>query len=241
MTIRGPKLLVTGFGPFPGAPENPTETLVGDLAGAPAAEFGGSELAAIVLPTDFRRGWSMLRMLAERFDPDIVLHFGLSVRADALVVERQARKRIDPTKPDASGHKVKCGYARRPGADILGATVPPEQILSALRAAGYLAVLSDDAGGYVCNFILYRSLHAALGTPRAVGFIHVPLAGSAGMTRERLRDAAGIVLRAGAAWWRTGARGRDAGRTAAKPTATGAARATAAPLRAHARIGRSTK
>jgi pyroglutamyl-peptidase len=198
----GPKLLITGFGPFPGAPTNPTAALVEGLAAASATEFGASALQAAVLPTDFRRAWPALRRLYQDFQPDVVVHFGLSARATAVMVERQAHRRVDPRKPDAAGHVVKCGYARRPGPDALPVTVPPAAILAALRRAGLPAEISDDAGDYVCNFILYRSLHAARESGRAVGFIHLPPEGRASLSGKRLRDAAAIVLRVAAEEWR---------------------------------------
>ena len=97
----GVRLLVTGFGPFPGAPENPTEALVQALAKEPPEAFGANALEAAVLPTDYRRSWTTLRRLYASFDPDVVVHFGLSARADAINVERVGRKRVAPEKPDA--------------------------------------------------------------------------------------------------------------------------------------------
>src|SRR5690554_802095 len=72
-----PRLLVTGFGAFPGAPENPTEALVRALAEEPPARFGAGALRAAVLPTDYRRSWPALRRLYGAFAPDLVVHFGL--------------------------------------------------------------------------------------------------------------------------------------------------------------------
>src|SRR5687767_3213456 len=74
----GPKLLVTGFGPFPGAPENPTDPLVRALAQAPAERFRATAFRAVVLPTEYRRSWSILSRLYAGYAPDVVVHFGLS-------------------------------------------------------------------------------------------------------------------------------------------------------------------
>jgi pyroglutamyl-peptidase len=196
-----PKLLATGFGPFPGAAENPTEALARHLSEMPASAVGAATLEAIVLPTDFRRGWSLLRATLARTAPDIVVHFGLSSRAAALMVETRAKRRTDPAKPDCAGQFVKCGYAVRPGPEALAATFRAHAIVAALNAAGHPAALSDDAGDYVCNFVLYRSLNAACGTARQVGFIHVPPIGRRGMTAARLIEAAAIALQAATADW----------------------------------------
>jgi pyroglutamyl-peptidase len=71
-------------------------------------------------------------------------------------------------------------------------------IVAALTEADFPATLSDDAGDYVCNTTLYRSLHAAP-AGRRVGFIHVPPLPRGGWTEARLSEAACIVVRSAAA------------------------------------------
>ncbi len=189
----GPRLLITGFGPFPGAPDNPTEALVAALSGEPPEVLGASAFRAALLPTDYRRSWSKLRRLCAGFSPDAVVHFGLAVRAESIRVERLASNRVDPRKPDAAGFAPRLGRAARSGAVALPSTFPAAEIVAALAAAGFDAVLSDDAGDYVCNATLYRSLaHAPAG--RRVGFIHVPP--ERVLAAPRLREAAAIILRA---------------------------------------------
>ena len=67
------------------------------------------------------------------------------------------------------------------------------ELVAALTDAGVPAALSYDAGAYVCNATLYRSLYANA-APR-VGFVHVPPQGKAGFARARLAEAASIALR----------------------------------------------
>ena len=88
MRSDGPRLLVTGFGPYPGAPKNPTDMLVAAIAGEGPSAFGAGALKAAVLPTDYRRSWTMLRRLYAAFEPDVVVHFGLSLRCEAIHVEQ---------------------------------------------------------------------------------------------------------------------------------------------------------
>ncbi len=202
----GPKVLVTGFGPFPNAPENPTQILVGGLAGEPPEQFGASALRALVLPTDYRKSWPALRRVYARFSPDVVVHFGLSRHAEGLVMERVGRRRIDPSSRDAAGFAPPSGFCRRSGPDSVAATLPGDTVVTALAEAGFPAVLSDEAGGYVCNATLYRSLQAAHATQRLVGFVHVPPEGRNGLTRERLREAAALILHVAASAWTAAAR-----------------------------------
>ena len=164
------------------------------LAGERPEAVGAGAVKAVVLPTDYRRSWAMLRRLYAVFVPDIVVHFGLSHRIKAIHVERVARNAVDPARPDAAGFAPRLARARRSGPDVLEATLPVDAVFEALSAAGHAAALSDDAGRYVCNATLYRSLHA--GAAPRVGFIHVPPLGRSGMTRARLFDAAALVLAA---------------------------------------------
>jgi pyroglutamyl-peptidase len=190
-----PRLLATGFGPFPGAPENPTVALMAGLADLPAEALGASALRAVVLPTDYRRSWEVLSDLYAGFAPDVVVHFGLHLHAEAVHVERVGRNAVDPEKLDAAGYAPSDGRVHSSGPDLLHATLPVSGIVDALKEAGHAAMLSDDAGGYVCNATLYRSLHAAPLT-RRVGFIHVPPEGQGGTTRQKLVEVASIVLQA---------------------------------------------
>ncbi len=218
---RGPNLLVTGFGPFPGAPANPTEALVRELAHVPPETFGAAGFHAVVLPTEYRRSWSILRRLYGRLAPDVVVHFGLSARADALMIERTARRRCASDRPDAVGFAPRRGQARRTGPETLASTLPAERIIAALLEAGLPAAASDDAGDYVCNATLYRSLAEAAASPRRIGFVHVPPEGARGLTRERLATAASIVLQAACVAWSANARHHSSTKTDSPSTVTG--------------------
>ncbi len=203
--FSGPKLLATGFGPFPNAPENPSEALVRALADEAPESLGAATFRAVVLPTDYRKSWAALRRLYGSYDPDVVVHFGLSRRAEAIHVERTARRACAADRPDAAGFAPRSGFARRSGPERLGSTLAPEALVDALNAAGFPAAVSEDAGSYVCEATLYRSLHALpAGRGRLVGFVHIPPEGTKGYARERLRAACALILRTAAARWSAG-------------------------------------
>lgn len=168
-----------------------------ELAGSDPSEFGAVAFRAVVLPTDYRRSWAVLRRIYAGFEPDVVVHFGLSRRAKAIQVERVASRWVDPERPDAAGFAPVNGAARRSGPEMLPATLPVDAVLSALRDAGFPAEACEDAGGYVCNATLYRSLLA--GERRTVGFVHIPREGVAGLTLTRMRKAASTILNAACA------------------------------------------
>ena len=185
------KLLVTGFGPFPGAPENPSEALIKALARESPEKFGASALKAVVLKTEYRRSWETLRRLYSSFAPGVVVHFGLNGKAEAIHIECVGCNAADPAKPDAGGYAPASAVLSKGGAAALASTFPAKKIAAVLKKAGFPVVLSDDAGGYVCNATLYRSIRASPPT-RLVGFVHVPRAER--LSPERLLSAAKLIL-----------------------------------------------
>ena len=191
-------VLVTAFGAFPGARSNPT---LGILAGlsrqrARLARLG-IDLRCLALPVVYDSIEPVLRSAAAEARPDAILHLGLAGRRRRLSIETRAVNRAGPLHPDAARRRP--AQVLAPGAPpILRATWPAARLRAALAGAGHDAHLSIDAGDYVCNATLYRSLAADL-APR-IGFLHVPrppgrrpIAG-AGRRRPSLDEMTGATL-----------------------------------------------
>ena len=124
-----------------------------------------------MLPVVFAAIDPALRDAVERHRPDAILHLGLASRRRHVSIETRASNRAGILHPDASGRPADLVLV--PGAPAtLPATYPAARICAALRRGGVEARLSRDAGDYVCNAALYRSLLAAA-APR-IGFVHVP-------------------------------------------------------------------
>src|SRR5581483_8656352 len=93
-------ILLTGFGPFPGAPFNPTEALVAQLAARRLPEFGGVRRAAHIFRVSYEAVDRELPGLIARERPDALLMFGLATRARHLRVETLARNALNCALPD---------------------------------------------------------------------------------------------------------------------------------------------
>jgi pyroglutamyl-peptidase len=167
------KILVTGFGPFPGARQNPTALLAGALGHYRARfERYGSELHCAVLPVHYAKVAAILQHLDEIFKPTVILHFGLAARRKFFSIETRVLNRLGLLHCDVSGARAP-DQAIIPGApSVLQATFPAREIAAELRRAGIHSRLSINAGAYVCNQTLYLSL--ACSRARVIGFIHVP-------------------------------------------------------------------
>lgn len=185
------RIFVTGFGPFPGAPVNPTSPLAQHLARA--VRIPRVKIAAHVFETSYAAVDRELPKLIAKHKPDALLMFGLATRARLVRVEVLARN-VVALVPDVSGKTLQ----RRtivPGAPATKVMpAPARALLAALREAKVPAMLSRDAGSYLCNYLCWRAAEAVAAgkRPRLAAFIHVPL------VRARGRISADDLARGGA-------------------------------------------
>ena len=188
-----PTILITGFGPFPGTPDNPSEFLVHAIDQGRVRHPHGVHIRTGILPTS----WSKVSDLASRMHaderPDIALHFGVADVSRGFRIERRARNRTK-NKPDVDGELPHRPYISRRGPTQLGTSLPVARIMLGLRASGLPANLSDDAGDYLCNMLFYSSLcspdRASAGR---VLFVHIPQLSAFGSEKELFRGAESII------------------------------------------------
>jgi pyroglutamyl-peptidase len=188
-----PTLLLTGFGPFPGAPVNPTEALVKTLA---RAHLPRTKLVTHIFATSYAAVDRELPALLRRYRPDALLMFGLAAATPHLRIETRARNAL-PALPDVDG-RVPAAREIAPGrASTLRLPTPSRVLLAAARRAHVPVALSDDAGEYLCNYLCWRAALAARQSrgPRLAAFVHVP----EGLSPAVLARAGGLMLAAVAA------------------------------------------
>jgi pyroglutamyl-peptidase len=170
-----PRVLLTGFGPFPGVTENPSAWLAETLVERATSLGLDCELHARVLPTEWEAVAALAPRLYETLQPRVMIHFGLSERARSLRIERSAHNRALP-RADALG-KLPASpviIAERP--NRLDTGLPAAALAADLRARGHTAETSWSAGRYLCNFLYYLSLEwaARQTSPPLALFMHVP-------------------------------------------------------------------
>lgn len=166
--VRMKRLLLTGFGPFPGAPENPTAQIVQNLAAHPLA---GVVLVTRILPVIWQAADARMTALIDEVKPDAILHLGLATKRRTIGVETRARNETTRLQPDADNLCCASGTIDPLGPGLRHARVDTVHVVEVLRSAGLDAELSDDAGDYICNHTLYLSLGSKV--PQ-VGFLHLP-------------------------------------------------------------------
>lgn len=197
-------ILITGFGPFPGAPYNPTGPLVGELARRRHPAFANVRRVAHVFPVSYEAVDRELPALLKRERPDALIMFGLAVRARQMRIEMRARNAVTRMLPDVSGRIPLAATILPGGPPTVPLRSPAQRLLSAALATGVPVALSRDAGRYLCNYLCWRAAEAAgTGTPSLIAFVHVPTVRRASsqsrrdlLTLDQLIDAGEAILRA---------------------------------------------
>src|SRR4029450_10539799 len=168
-------ILITGFGPFPGAPFNPSEPLALELARRRHPAFASVRRVAHVFPVTYDAIDRELPALIAREKPAALVMFGLAERTKHVRIETRARNVLTRVIPDAGGHVPVAATIAAGGPITLPLRAPAQRLLMVALATGVPAALSHDAGHYLCNYLCWRAAEAArAGVLRLAAFIHVP-------------------------------------------------------------------
>ena len=169
------RVLIAGFGPFPGAPVNPSGVLAQSLVRRRRPAFSKITRNVHVFATSYAAvDRDLPKLLGEK--PDIVLLFGVAGRRHQVCVETRARNAVSVLFPDATGWRPSRGTIRPGSPNTLTGNAPFVRMLAAIRASKVPARLSRDAGRYLCNYVYWRALERALHGYPLVQFIHIPAA-----------------------------------------------------------------
>jgi pyroglutamyl-peptidase len=180
-----PTILITGFGPFPGAPYNPTVKLVRALARLRRPALADTTIVTHIFTTSYAAVDRDLPALIAQHKPDALLMFGLHGRAKAIRIETRARNAL-ALLPDASGKVLRRGVIAPDTPSAKRMPMPAQRLLAAARDAQVPAVLSRDAGRYLCNYLCWRAVDS--GVPLAA-FVHVPKVARFARPRSSFRGA----------------------------------------------------
>ncbi len=165
-------VLITGFEPFDGEAVNPSWEVVSRLDNA---IIGGCRVVARQLPCVFGEALIELNAAIDSLSPTLVLSVGQAGGRTDISVERVAINVDDARIPDNRGNQPVDTPIVRNGPAAWFSSLPIKAIVSALRDAGIPASVSQTAGTFVCNHVMYGLLRKLSGMPEAKGgFIHIP-------------------------------------------------------------------
>ena len=192
------RVLLIGFGPFPGAPFNPSVVLIKALVRRRRPALAGIDRTTHIFATAYA---AVDRDLPKLFaaKPDIVLMFGLAGRRRHLCIETRACNAVSVLFPDAGGHHPRCGVIAPGEPQSCLGDAPFARLLGAVRPSAVPARLSRDAGRYLCNYAYWRALQRWHGGRPLVVFVHIPpvrLTPQRRPVKHRLPTLAGLVAAA---------------------------------------------
>lgn len=164
------KLLITGFDPFGGESVNPSWEAVRLLPD----QIGAYEIHKLQIPTVFGLAPRTVLEKAAEIQPDVIISVGQAGTRAAVTPERIGINVRDARIADNAGISPKDESIVPGGPDGLFSTLPVKAMIAAIQAAGLPGAISNTAGTFVCNDVLYSLLHHYAGTHVRCGFIHVP-------------------------------------------------------------------
>ena len=166
------KLLLTAFDPFGGEPINPALEAVKLVAD----KVGDVNIVKLEVPTVF--GKSIVTVIAaiEKEKPDAVLCIGQAGGRYDLTPERVAINLDDASIEDNEGNQPIDTAIFEDGAPAYFSTLPIKAMVAKIQEAGVPASISNTAGTFVCNHLMYGVLYTLAKKYPDVrgGFMHVP-------------------------------------------------------------------
>lgn len=159
-------ILLTAFEPFGGESVNPAELAVRSLE--------GSSIRTLILPVEYGRAARMAADEIRRLQPHAVICTGQAGGRKGITPEKYAFNLRSSSSPDNAG-KICLEEPVLPGGpEKLESRFGAEAIAKAIQRKGIPAYVSESAGRFVCNDVMYSVLYELKDTSVPAGFIHVP-------------------------------------------------------------------
>lgn len=175
------KVLLTAFDPFGGDKINPALEAVKLVAD----KVGDIDVVKQEVPTVFGKSIATVAAAIDREKPDAVLCIGQAGGRFDLTPERVAINQDDARIPDNEGNQPIDTPIFEDGEPAYFATLPIKAMVAKIREAGIPASVSNTAGTFVCNHLMYGTLYTLSKKYPGVrgGFMHVPFIPSQVITR----------------------------------------------------------
>ena len=166
------RILVTAFDPFGGESINPAQQAVERLD----ETIGNHQISKLIVPTVFGKAAELVIAEMDKMHPDAVICVGQAGGRKSVTPERIAINIMDAGIKDNDGNQPSDEPVVAGGPAAYFSTLPIKTMVSAIRNAGLPGDVSNTAGTFVCNSLLYSVLHhAAMNMPETKAvFIHVP-------------------------------------------------------------------
>ncbi len=189
------KIIISGFDPFDKMKINPSMEVVKELH---TTSVEGVEIYPLILPTVYGVSSDMVIEKIKEIRPDSVISLGLAGGRKKVFLERFALNIDDAKTKDNKKIQRRGLVIAENGPHAYSSTIPVTDILNNLHRYKIKAGISNFCGTFVCNHVMYSTLHyiARNNLPVTYGFIHLPKLskGKNNVTVEKLLKAVKIVV-----------------------------------------------
>ncbi|KAF7773799.1 pyroglutamyl-peptidase [Pseudoalteromonas citrea] len=198
-----PCVLITGFAPFGGEKINPSWQAVQALEGL---NIDGFAIHTKELPCEFDTSISVLQGAINKYSPHVVLCIGQAGGRADISIERVAINVNDARIADNAGAQPIDTPVVATGPAAYFTNLPIKRIQQALHQSDIPASISNTAGTYVCNHIMYGLMHEITLHHQNIkgGFVHIPYLpsqavhhnGAPSMSQETVISALKVIVTA---------------------------------------------
>ena len=166
------KVLITGFDPFGGEAVNPAWNAVSKLP----SSIKDIEIVKEQIPTVFKKSISELILHAKKHKPDIIICVGQAGGRFEISLERIAINIDDARIKDNEGNQPIDETIYSDGEVAYFSTLPVKTIVDELKKIYIPTAISNTAGTFVCNHIMYGLMYniKKQNIAKFGGFVHVP-------------------------------------------------------------------
>ncbi len=166
------KILVTCFEPFGDDAVNASREAVMAMPDS----IANAEIVKVEIPTVFGKSIDCLRRAVEIHHPYAVICVGQAGGRFGITPERIAINVADARIKDNDGHQPTDEPIIADGPAAYFSTLPIRAMVNAMQEAGIPSSVSNTAGTYVCNQLMYALMHIIHTEHLSImgGFIHVP-------------------------------------------------------------------
>lgn len=175
------KIMLTAFDPFGGDKINPALEAVKVVR----SDLFDAEIIKVEIPTVFGKSIQTALAAMEAHRPDVVFCIGQAGGRYDMTPERVAINVDDGRIPDNEGNQPVDSVIFEDGETAYFSMLPIKAMVQVMKEAGIPASVSNTAGTYVCNHIMYGVLyhiHKRFPGMRG-GFMHVPFTTEQVLTR----------------------------------------------------------
>lgn len=168
------KILITAFEPFGKDKINPSEEILKKIK----SKYNKNKIYKLLLPVTFNESFNLLKKEIIKIKPDIIISLGLAGGRDNISIERIAINIDDAKIPDNNGYQPIDKQICSNGKNAYFSNLPLKKIVDEINKIGIKASVSNTAGTYVCNHIMYQVLNYINKNNLKIkgGFIHIPYA-----------------------------------------------------------------